>query len=61
MNPASLEKLSALSLLLLGIAFLLFALTLMGFKVPFLGPSMLAASVVAIITGIFLFLDSMKQ
>lgn len=62
MDPKNIERVTALSLLLVGLAFLLFGLSLAGIiQVPLVGIMIIIAGVVSVVAAAALFRDSGSQ
>jgi len=62
MEPQNIERMTAISLLLVGLTLLFFGLSLSGlFQFPFFGVLVLVAGIVSLITAILLVSDSGKQ
>ena len=62
METQNIERMTAVSLLLIGLTLLFFGLSLSGlFQFPFFGILVLAAGLISLITAVLLFSDSGKQ
>ncbi len=62
MDPGNIERMTAVSLLLIGLTLLFFGLSLSGlFQFPFFGMLVVVTGIISLITAILLFSDSGKQ